>query len=47
MTDKNYLETNFQIRFQNNEKARKEMMETKEAQDFANLCFNLLGSRPY
>ena len=46
MSNNSYLETNFAIRQQNNEKARKEMMETKEAQDFANLCLNLLGSRP-
>ena len=46
MTNNSYLETNIAIRQQNNEKARKEMMETKEAQDFANLCLNLLGSRP-
>lgn len=47
MTRNSYLETNFQIRQQNNEKARKEMMETKEYQDFANLCLNLLGTRQY
>ena len=47
MTDKSYLEINFAIRQQNNEKARKEMMESKESQDFANLCLSLLGTRQY